>query len=359
MTFDTPLRLTSARPRPPPCALCVQPLATPQPALANVAKILVYAPGNETGRNGMAELLGSMGLSVASSVTSRDDGDDDDRIPRPESSGRGGWFLLPILEETSDPAGEMRRSDLGSKLSDALVKSRSVLARRSARVGLSNCQSVPSSGGESGSGSSRDDSSSVASIDGEEATSPPPKGPVMFLGMDAPELPLSEMVYALREATSSSEGEVRVARAYLCPAADGGYGMLCVPPSAPPDIFDGVRWSDKHTALSQLKAITDLGIDVKLGAVMHDIDEPDDVFELAKRLCRDKSGPSGEGGSDDRSNLAVDVLTRTPPGGEDAAEFDYDSCAHTWSTLAGLGLIESSENGTFAVKEVGWNAVKI
>ena len=38
------------------------------------------------------------------------------------------------------------------------------------------------------------------------------------------------------------------------------------------------------TAISQIKALTDQSIHVSLGQLMHDIDEPEDVEELCKRL---------------------------------------------------------------------------
>jgi len=41
-------------------------------------------------------------------------------------------------------------------------------------------------------------------------------------------------------------------KALLCPADDGGYGMLCVPPMAPPEIFENVLWSCPVTAVSIL-----------------------------------------------------------------------------------------------------------
>ena len=100
------------------------------------------------------------------------------------------------------------------------------------------------------------------------------QGKVIFLGMDSPELPLEELVGCL----ASEE-------ALLCPANDGGYGMLAVPPQAPTDkAFQGIRWSHSLTALAQLKALTDNNIPVKLGRMMNDIDEPHDVQALCQRL---------------------------------------------------------------------------
>jgi glycosyltransferase A (GT-A) superfamily protein (DUF2064 family) len=49
-------------------------------------------------------------------------------------------------------------------------------------------------------------------------------GGVVFWGMDSPVLPLDDMVAGLLLSTNK--------QARLCPADDGGYGVLCVPPHA-------------------------------------------------------------------------------------------------------------------------------
>ena len=107
-------------------------------------------------------------------------------------------------------------------------------------------------------------------------------GPVVFLGMDSPEVPLNELVAACFQ-TGPNE-------ALLCPAADGGYGLLSVPSSANPrSCFANVQWSHPLTALSQMKALTDQGLAVTLGPIMHDIDDGDDMEQLCRRLS---SGPA-------------------------------------------------------------------
>ena len=105
---------------------------------------------------------------------------------------------------------------------------------------------------------------------------------VMFLGMDSPELPIEELEEAFCHPTSAT----------LCPSHDGGYGMLCVPHNAPDAIFSNVLWSDPLTALSQLKALTDCLVSVRLGRIMYDVDEPEDVRKL---LERSKSDDMNEG----------------------------------------------------------------
>ena len=148
------------------------------------------------------------------------------------------WILMPMLKE------DLAASDLSNILRDALHRVRKLLAN--SRSGDTDKNSAP--------------------------------GGVMFLGMDAPELPMDEIMTALRMAQLSSS-------ALLCPSADGGYGMLCVPSTADSDlIFQDVLWSHALTAVSQIKALTDCNIVVKLGRLMHDVDEPDDVRQLSQRL---------------------------------------------------------------------------
>ena len=144
---------------------------------------------------------------------------------------------------------DLTSSSLGDKLADALVRVRELLDTESLRNN--------------------------------------PNEAVLFLGMDAPDLPLEEIAYGLQ--ISSGNG-----KAHMCPANDGGYGLLSVPKNAPSDkIFSSVRWSDPLTAVSQLKALTDNGVDVSIGKLMYDIDEPADVQELAKRLARPPNKKSG------------------------------------------------------------------
>jgi glycosyltransferase A (GT-A) superfamily protein (DUF2064 family) len=98
------------------------------------------------------------------------------------------------------------------------------------------------------------------------------KGNVMFLGMDAPILPLEEIPLALSLQTEAT----------LCPALDGGYGMLSVPTQCPDSIFSNVLWSNSLTGLAQLKALTDAHIPVRLGRIMMDIDEEASVRQLVR-----------------------------------------------------------------------------
>lgn len=161
-------------------------------------------------------------------------------------------------------------------------------------------------------------------------------GSVVFLGMDSPELPLEEIVTALR---NSSE-------AFLCPADDGGYGMLSLPPHAPcATVFQDISWSQSLTAVSQLKALTDCGINVKLGRLMHDMDEPDDVQALAERLCRARSQPSSsmEESNDNVLLRSSSVALSMPP--------MTGLCERTWNILLSLGLIVQHDGGMYEIRQ--------
>jgi hypothetical protein len=114
-------------------------------------------------------------------------------------------------------------------------------------------------------------------------------GPVLFLGMDTPILPRREIRAILartnvasnhpKEATSSSSSIA----AFLCPANDGGYGMVSVPCTAPITIFDDIPWSTSLTALAQIKAFTDRNIPIVLGPLMYDIDDESDLQYYIQR----------------------------------------------------------------------------
>ena len=115
------------------------------------------------------------------------------------------------------------------------------------------------------------------------------KGSVVFLGMDAPEV--SWILKDIHVGLLMSDQ----AGAMLCPADDGGYAMLCVPPHADASrTFARVHWSHPLTAVSQLKALTDqndhsttttnTNMTVHIGRLLYDIDEPQDVKRLCERL---------------------------------------------------------------------------
>jgi glycosyltransferase A (GT-A) superfamily protein (DUF2064 family) len=125
---------------------------------------------------------------------------------------------------------------------------------------------------------------------------------VILFGMDAPEIPMHEL-YTILTSTSSPVSSASVSptslqsttgSAFLCPAYDGGYVMLSIPPLRHSEertmmidtIFQSVSpyWSHPLTAVTQIKALSDVGISTIVGPIVHDIDTPDDVVQLIQRL---------------------------------------------------------------------------
>ena len=160
-------------------------------------------------------------------------------------------------------------------------------------------------------------------------------GRIVFLGMDCPEVPLQELVALTRVPTTA---------ALLCPAADGGYGLLAVPTTTPNTIFDGVLWSHPWTAVSQLKALNDAGLqNVVLGPMMHDVDTPADVDALRNRLLplqrRLNTAHDGNPTVLNTAEIGTSILTR--PSAIAAAAVLVDatfpvSCRYTRKTLQDL-----------------------
>eukprot|EP00980_Cylindrotheca_fusiformis_P020622 scaffold7691_cov97-Cylindrotheca_fusiformis.AAC.2 len=191
------------------------------PQLNHVQKVLLYAPGDKDGLEGMLGILNEIGISTNQ------------------------WKLLPMVSP------DLRSSDLGDILQHALER--------------------------------------VTQADWH-----PKNSGVVILGMDSPVLALVDIVTGLANSHTS---------ALICPADDGGYGMLCVPSFAcSRSVFQGVYWSHPLTAVSQMKALTDKSIPVVVGQLMHDIDEPHDVHMLCERLKNTVSEP--------RSAMVLDKSTR-------------------------------------------------
>jgi len=157
--------------------------------------------------------------------------------------------------------------------------------------------------------------------------------PVIFLGMDAPELPLDEISSALTHPD----------QALLCPAADGGYGMLSVPFHVNPEkvflpLSAGKRWSSALTAVAQIKALTDANVDVRLGRLMYDIDEPKDIHDLAQRLQSMSSMRSQE--------VPEDCLGKPSRG----KTIHSGQCQYTQIALERLGMLTNASSGSDSTK---------
>jgi glycosyltransferase A (GT-A) superfamily protein (DUF2064 family) len=115
----------------------------------------------------------------------------------------------------------------------------------------------------------------------------PDTASLVFVGADAPELRLQDV----RDALSLTNQE-----ALLCPAQDGGYGLLGVAVSSNnrhmlDALFRGVLWSHPLTALSQVRAAQLAGFGpVRMGPIMRDVDVPEDVTNLCQRLMYPSTG---------------------------------------------------------------------
>ena len=248
-----------------------------QEPLQMVPKILFYAPPTNEGRDIMTKLLESKELKLSLS---------------PE--GADGWNLEPLLSSSSS----LTSSDLGDMLQNALERTR---------------QSYCSCYNED---------------DDPSKKQPPSPSSVIFLGMDSPRLPLADIQYALQNPST----------AVLCPADDGGYGMLSIPSSiASQNAFSNVLWSHPLTAVSQLKALTDAAdgmTSIQIGSLMQDIDTPGDL----ERFCHSYL-PHGD--DDEEHNTITSVLDH-PVGGSTSnhtISSDHPTCFFMIQALQQLGKL--------------------
>ncbi|KAL3773436.1 hypothetical protein ACHAW5_006920 [Stephanodiscus triporus] len=297
----------------------------------------------------MSSILRSLGIPyVNPHPSSPDDGPPGSILPLPVLRtvlANNGWVLLPARSSSSSPAAARSDDDLASSsflgdvLADALDRARELLdsARRSSPT-------------------------PTAVVD---------NGAVLFLGMDSPELPMEEVVHGLRVSSGGvgpppppprkngddapdddgeygtdghrgDERETFAGKAHLCPANDGGYGLLSVPKHAPSSaIFSGVRWSQPLAALSQLKALTDCDVNVSIGKLMFDVDEPADVRDLVARLIRHRDREGG--GRDDPTppREGGDSLTMSSSGIDPVSSTGVRMSFphHTWRMVTDLNVV--------------------
>ncbi|KAL3773989.1 hypothetical protein HJC23_009719, partial [Cyclotella cryptica] len=257
--------------------------------LRNTLKVLMYAPGTKAGESHMISILQSLKLlHYSADGYPQSEGNDCMTKNDFETHGTERWHLLPMLSpletkstnthQSLERVNDLNSSALGYKLIDALERTRILFAHQK------------------------------GDYQQNEA--------VLILGMDAPELPIEEIIYGLQVSSGNATSNQNVGlgeskqrenrgRAHMCPAADGGFGLLSIPIHAPSSIFTGVRWSNSLTAVSQLKALTDAGVDIYVGKLMFDVDDPSDVHELAARLL-----PTRQSDASQRN----DVLTQFASG---------------------------------------------
>lgn len=274
--------------------------------LKTCTKFLVYAPGNEEGKNQMAQILeDKLGLTTIPTTPGNT-----------STNENTAWYLLPMSssrENIRKTENDLTSSDLGFKLATTLKQIKDMNIDSDDQVTDSHMKSKHEF-----------------------------KGPIMFLGMDSPELPCDELAEAMILSKDQSKG-------YLNPALDGGYSALILPESAPSTIFEGIRWSCSLTAVSQLKALSDYGIDTVIGSVMNDIDETSDVENLAKRLCdlytHEREGTKSIK-NDDNSDVLLMKSKRIKRFVNKSCERHSMSlpCANTFQALIKLKLVHQVED---------------
>ena len=370
--------------------------------LDNIMKFLVYGPGDECGERIMKDLLSDLNLEFVSLANNNfdDNNSDDDKLlenalnKQHLTYDHNKWYLLPMQtpkksssksinhdeKRSSQERNAMddlikknlRSSDLGSKLQNVLIRIRTIGQNCFRQTSNHDHETIPilvqpSTTTTTTTTSNLGDCSINFDL------------PILFLGMDSPEIPTHEIIQAIKIAKSNNDDHCsedsdkikqQLGKAYLNPAHDGGYGMLCVPSHAPPSVFQGVRWSASLTAVSQLKALTDNGIDVVLGSLMNDIDEPDDLMNLAVRLClhysssASLSSPSpqtGQGFETLNKDIYVDRLSHSSEvirldddhddnnGGENQDQHTNvkkSLCPHTFRALIDLDLVQKKERNS-------------
>ena len=105
---------------------------------------------------------------------------------------------------------------------------------------------------------------------------------VAFCGMDSPLLSAEVAREACEAALSREE-------AVLCPANDGGYVLVALPPKAPLAVFEDVEWSSPHTLRSQQKRLEACRVPVRIGDRFVDVDTIGDLVNIRKAIRNDKS----------------------------------------------------------------------
>lgn len=112
-----------------------------------------------------------------------------------------------------------------------------------------------------------------------------PNGPVMLMGSDLPALDSQR----LREAAD----ELALHDAVLQPSKDGGYGLIGLNQPCP-DAFSLARWSHANVCLETLTQLTHAGRATYCLPVSWDVDEPEDLEQLAldfPALMKEHSSP--------------------------------------------------------------------
>jgi len=101
---------------------------------------------------------------------------------------------------------------------------------------------------------------------------------VAALGSDHPTLPVEivERAFAAVEAGS---------RVVLGPAEDGGYYLIALAAPVPRRLFEGIDWSTGRVLAQTLERCRELGIVPELLPMAADVDTPEDLERLARRMA--------------------------------------------------------------------------
>jgi uncharacterized protein len=105
-------------------------------------------------------------------------------------------------------------------------------------------------------------------------------GALVFIGADAPDLPLDIIETAASHARSG--------KAYLKPAVDGGYVCLGLPSVALHTVFFDIDWSQADTCKQQAARLRELELPtIVANSPWFDVDVPEDLIGLRERLEKD------------------------------------------------------------------------
>ncbi len=106
---------------------------------------------------------------------------------------------------------------------------------------------------------------------------------VAALGSDHPSLPveLVERAFAAIEAG---------ARLVLGPAEDGGYYLIALAAPVPRRLFEDIDWSTGRVLAQTLERAAELGIAPELLPPVADVDTPEDLARLARRMAASDLG---------------------------------------------------------------------
>ncbi|KAG7341206.1 DUF2064 domain containing protein [Nitzschia inconspicua] len=285
--------------------------------LKSVYKVLLFAPETVQSKQIIVDIFQRLHISTVdgtrhnittttTTTTATINNCDTVRSADDLNSSSNNWILFPMLE------GDLNASDLGAKLQDALILARAHFQAKTTSATTSDNNQSDGGG-----------------------------GPVVFLGMDSPILSLQDIITGLQNATKRPTNQCP--SAMICPADDGGYGMVCVPSTTDPErTFSNMLWSHPLTAISQIKALTDQNIKVLIGKIMHDIDEPDDVWKLCQYLQHQQHQPQPQKSTN-----------KTSGNGEMSTSFD----AHNLKNLAYVhgefntdAVAANSSNGSASIQ---------